>query len=208
MKRVILILTSCTMFVFLAIAPASASLAIDWGDAPDPYYPTLDANSGAHHYGSDLYLGEGVSWEMDGQPDFMAQGDSFDDGVLFLTPLAAGKTADIKIVSSLPGRLNAWVDFNSDGVWSNNEEWIFQNHSLSGGDNFLSFNIPEAALTAWTYARFRLSSDPLFSVSGEAFGGEVEDYRVQISHAPVPNAMILLGVGMIGLAGIGRRKTT
>ena len=49
---------------------------LDFGDAPDPTYPTLLASDGARHsYDPDTFLGFGVDLEPDGQPDGAAQGD-------------------------------------------------------------------------------------------------------------------------------------
>ena len=40
----------------------------DWGDAPDPTYPTLAANNGASHVLDGLFLGTDVDHELDGAP--------------------------------------------------------------------------------------------------------------------------------------------
>ena len=96
----------------------------DYGDAPDPSYPTLHANDGARHLvapsadGFLLTLGSRIDSEVDGQPTFFANGDDamgpFDDedGIAFLSPLQAGGIAEIEVWASGPGRLDAWIDFN------------------------------------------------------------------------------------------------
>ena len=48
----------------------------DWGDLPDPPYPTLaGANGPRHALAPDLYLGLCVDAEADGQPDAIVAGD-------------------------------------------------------------------------------------------------------------------------------------
>ncbi len=58
---------------------ATGVLGIDFGDAPDPTYPTLAASNGAHHpFDAELYLGASVDGETDGQPTINADGDDLD----------------------------------------------------------------------------------------------------------------------------------
>ena len=68
----------------------SGELAFDFGDAPDPTYPTLSASDGAGHvFGAGVYLGAAVDADADGQPTAGATGDDTDtsgddeDGVTF-----------------------------------------------------------------------------------------------------------------------------
>ena len=62
---------------------------MDFGDAPDPNYPTLLFNDGARHViVPGVYMGQSVDSEPNGQPDASATGDDIDgnnddDGVLF-----------------------------------------------------------------------------------------------------------------------------
>jgi hypothetical protein len=64
----------------------------DFGDAPDPTYPTLSISNGANHFIVDGYfLGSSVDDETDGQPDASSLGDDNDgndddDGVIFSSP--------------------------------------------------------------------------------------------------------------------------
>lgn len=211
MKKFIVALAGIAiLFVFLNSSSVIACVAeteYDWGDAPYPYF-TLASDIGAYHeILTGFYLGGGVDSEFDGQPNVNAQADSYDDGVFFLTPLNVGEMASISVIASDSGFLNAWMDFNHDGDWEDAGERIFSDISLAAGDNGLQFVIPVDAELDWTYARFRLSSTGLSSSSRFGGFGEVEDYMVQIAHAPVPNALILLGAGIMGMAGIGRRKT-
>ena len=171
----------------------------DYGDAPDPSYPTLHANDGARHFvapsadGFLLTLGSRIDTEIDGQPTFFATGDDalgpFDDedGVAFLSPLQPGGMAEIEVWASGPGRLDAWVDFNGNGSWMDPGEQIFTGEPLAANLNALAFAVPASTPGGMTYARFRLSSQGMLAPVGTAQDGEVEDYQVKIEDDPGPN---------------------
>jgi hypothetical protein len=160
-------------------------LEIDYGDAPDPTYPTLLANNGASHLATGPMLGSSRDGELDGQPSANADGDDTagaddEDGVVFNGLPIPGTTASVDVTASAPGLLNAWVDFNLDGDWLDAEEQIFNDEPLAAGVNSLSFNIPAAASTATApFARFRVDSGGGLLPTGQAADGEVEDHLVQ-----------------------------
>lgn len=78
----------------------------DFGDAPDPTYPTYLASNGARHIISGgLFLGACVDAEPDGQPDSNATGDDLaasddEDGVVFTSKLIQGKQANVTVTAS------------------------------------------------------------------------------------------------------------
>ena len=159
---------------------------LDFGDAPDPSYPTLKASNGARHViVPGIYLGAGVDMELDAHPNATATGDDLDgvddeDGVNFLTPLRAGQPATIEVVASTNGFLNAWIDFNSNGNWSQAGEQIFTNVALLTGTNSLLLLVPPSSTPGNTFARFRFNTAGGLSFDGPAANGEVEDYQVSI----------------------------
>jgi len=169
---------------------------VDWGDAPDPDYPTLAASAGAGHIlGSDVYLGACVDAEADGQPTLSASGDDAsagapifgacaggddEDGVTFTSNLLAGQEANVEVVANADCTLTAWIDFNADGVWSAGESLFPGGRALAAGSNTLSFPVPPGAVEGETYARFRCTSGVAAPLTGLAPNGEVEDYRVRI----------------------------
>lgn len=163
---------------------------IDFGDAPDPTYPTLLASNGARHtIVSGFQLGTLNDSESDGQTTHAADGDDTvdasddEDGVSFNTDLTRGRTATIVVVASAAGYLDAWIDFNGNGSWADASEQICSATPLVGGDNALYVPVPVSSLTGNTFARFRFSTVGGLSVTGSASDGEVEDYRVEI-HSP------------------------
>jgi len=159
---------------------------MDYGDAPDPSYPTLLAGNGARHIApTDLYLGSSVDTELDGQPTYSADGDNQngitdEDGVSMSPFIAPGQTVSVTVTASAAGVLNAWCDINIDGDWADPGEHFLAAQSLVAGANTLSFTVPANAVIGPTYARFRFSSVRDLSYDGDAPDGEVEDYALEI----------------------------
>lgn len=169
----------------------------DFGDAPDPTYPTLLANDGAKHFipqgGATVYLGATApDAEEDGQPNAGATGDGADeDGVTLPNPFLAGLSSNLTVtVTGSGGLLNAWIDWNADGDWAEDGEQIATNLSVSAGDNVLSVFAPVAAPSVSTFARFRLSTQSDLLPTGQADDGEVEDYAVTLISNTSPVAVV------------------
>jgi uncharacterized repeat protein (TIGR01451 family) len=167
---------------------ATLSLFRDFGDAADPTYPTLLANNGARHLiAPALHLGTNVDAEVDGQPNSTATLDDTtgapddEDGVTFLSALAPGQTANVEVVASAAGLLDAWIDFNADGDWADANEQVFTNAVVAAGTNTLTIAVPVDAVLGSTVSRFRLSTAGGLSYTGEALDGEVEDHAVAIA---------------------------
>ncbi len=165
-------------------ADVTPSADFDYGDAPLPY-PTAAANSGARHkIETGFHLGASVDQEFDGQPDVQATGDDLrgddEDGVHLLSPLRPGDTASLQVTASQPGRLQAWIDWNRDGDWSDPAEHILQDVSLAGGANSLPVEVPIGCEPGSVFARFRFSRQTGLSWTGSADAGEVEDYAFHV----------------------------
>jgi hypothetical protein len=196
---------------------------VDWGDLPDPAYPTLSANNGAAHALSGVaYLGKCVDAEANGQPDAnatlddtnattprlgaCATGNDDEDGVTFGT-LTVGQpaTASVDMTAFQNGSnvcfLNAWIDFNGNGLLTDAGEQIASNVQMVGGAvRTVNFNIPVAVTEASTGARFRCSTQSGLTPTGQAPNGEVEDYMVTITgqnrdFGDAPDAGLGTGVG-------------
>jgi hypothetical protein len=185
----------------------------DFGDAPDGtpigyYYPTLLSSNGARHrIVPGIRMGALIDAEADGQPNAAALGDdmaglSDEDGVQFIGTLYAGLLAHVNVTASVPGFLNAWMDFSKNGDWTNPGEKIFTNQPLTAGVNNLSFMIPITAEYGFTRARFRFNTVGGLNYFGVALNGEVEDYRVlacpywATTYSPIDH-----GIGLPGNLG-------
>jgi hypothetical protein len=178
--------TAWTNLNFAFALSGQEAPVIDWGDAPDPTYPTLSANGGASHIiVGGLCLGNLIDAERDGQPNATATGDDVnnlpdEDGVTFTLPLYIGQSGQVSVVASAPGLLNAWLDFGRDGSWAQAGDQIFNNLPVLAGPNVLNFPIPPGAAPGNTFARFRLSTLGGLSYTNQAPDGEVEDYAVRL----------------------------
>jgi hypothetical protein len=173
---------ACVMF---GNQQAAAGPDLDWGDAPDPNYPTLRAGNGAYHViVPGIFMGGGVDPDIDGQPAPDARGDDYDgsddeDGVFFISPIMPGQQAAVEVLVPSAGFLDAWIDFDADGSWNQASDQIFTKELLSSGSNILNFQVPASiAINIDTYARFRFSTAGGLAPDGPAQDGEVEDYHI------------------------------
>lgn len=157
--------------------------SFDFGDAPDPSFPTLAASNGAAHAnGGVLTLGAALDAEANGQPSADGTGDGADDdGVSFPPVLSGGVSNPITVNASAGAILNAWIDFNNNGNWNDPGEQVFKDRAVNAGANSLSILVPNVASPIAPFARFRLSTQSGLAADGTAPDGEVEDYRLTIA---------------------------
>ena len=159
----------------------------DFGDAPAPYPTTLAQNGASHGIVPDFHMGNSVDGDQNGRATPFAGGDDNigddEDGVALITDIVPNSQATVEITISngqqSPGILQGWIDFDSNGVWSS-EEQIFKDLAVLEGVNTLNFDVPVHAVEGSTFARFRYGYERGISVTGRAVAGEVEDYRFQI----------------------------
>lgn len=172
-------------------------LELDYGDAPDPGYPTVWASDGARHVlGGGLVLGVSADAEGDGQPTSGADGDDLagtddEDGVVLPSSVLAGAEAQVQVTASAAGLLDAWVDLDGDGDWLDAGEQLFTSEPLAAGVNDLSFVVPLDAAPGTAFARFRLSSAGGLAPDGLAADGEVEDHAFVVE----PSAELEIVIG-------------
>jgi len=167
-----------------------ASFNFDFGDLPENYGSQLQEDGARHSfppYGEPtLYLGSGVSHEVDALSSLQANLDALDDGVEYNNTsfqdavLQAGNPAILTITTHDSGYLNAWIDWNGDGDFLDIGEEIAHNLSGASGEIQLTILPPSSGEDIVTYARFRYSSEQDLLPSGPAMDGEVEDYKLTI----------------------------
>ncbi len=167
---------------------------LDFGDAPDHYGTLLEHNGAHHRLVPDVYLGVDVDAEGNGLPHPEALGDDQDgtgdeDGVAFTESLFAGQENEVTVTVSTFGFLSAWVDFNGDGGWHEEHDFILPNIGLDAGEHTLPFHVPGESAPGQTVARFRFSREPDVWFNGFAMDGEVEDYLVTIQSGTAVDAV-------------------
>ncbi len=197
-----------TRWRFTTYAPASPSYAglelngevedyevqveiLDFGDAPDPFFPTVLANDGARH----RVTSPAVYWlgvnppdiDLDGMPAADASGDDGsnlddEDGVLTVT-VVRGSNLNLRVVASTNGYLNAWVDWNGNQNWADAGEQIASDLGLSAGTNTVPVTVPSGSIVGAVHGRFRFNSTGALGYTGLAADGEVEDHVLTIYQA-------------------------
>ncbi len=165
----------------------------DYGDAPDPPYFTYRTCRAARPTRScPGCISEGRSMAsptanpMQRRPATTTTATIDEDGVTFPLPLVPGQAAQIDVIASWVGWIDAWIDFNGDGQWHSTEQIVTNGvHTGSGLTISYPFTVPATAATGVTFARIRYSSSGNLLPYGPGAGGvppdgEVEDHRVTI----------------------------
>ena len=165
-------------------------LTVDFGDAAESY--------GVARHGFVPGFRLGTEWDAEQVSLFSASatGDDVDgavgagggivddeDGVVLSRPLVAGSSNNrVSIVTQntagLAGFLNAWADFNGNGVFDSTER-IVSDQLIAGGADVATdviFSAPSTAGLGETPVRFRFSAEAGIGATGETATGEVEDY--------------------------------
>jgi uncharacterized repeat protein (TIGR01451 family) len=153
----------------------------DFGDAPASY----DAAGAARHITStSLRMGANVDAESAPQNGISATGDDNlniddEDGVTVPGTVLINRDAAVVVNASGAGRLDAWIDFNRNGIFEASDR-IATSILLVAGPNTIPFAVPADASEGPSFARFRFSSAGGLGPNGPASDGEVEDYAVGI----------------------------
>lgn len=181
---------------------------VDFGDAPaeldgvrQTFFPTkLEADGARHTLRNDLKLGTLVDGEPDAMPTlFNESGDNLvdrdedgiklpgeeedEDGVEFpatIFSLTEESASSLAVHSTGVGYVSAWIDFNHDGQWNNDDEHVAVDVRVKLGTTIIPFPVPANSVAGLAAVRVRLSSQPGLEAHGLAFDGEVEDYVIDI----------------------------
>ncbi len=185
-------------------------------------YQTLPSDNGASHIlgvTNAPYLGSCVDSDANTAQNFSATADDFgaatgvtpaitigtctsadddEDGVTLNSELKQATPASIAVTASTGTNaciLNAWIDYNQDGIFNNSDEKIANNQTIASGTTAtLTPTIPVNSLAGITYARFRCASSGGLTSTGAAVDGEVEDYQISITpNLTLPDAAVDFG---------------
>lgn len=153
---------------------------IDFDDAPKEYGNKISQR--ARHTVGNLYFGKEVTAEH----QFKLIDE--DDGVQIVTSLETGKEAIVIFEVSNDSYVNAWIDWNKNYKFEE-EEKIINEHFSSKGVNRLLIEVPLEALEGNTWARFRVSNQINVEPIGGVDNGEVEDIQVTIIESGITEIM-------------------
>ena len=158
----------------------------DFGDFSNFASASANRNSG-------IRMGERLDTEYVQSATPAANGDDVtalddEDGVVLPTLVAGGPaTLPVQVTNttSSPVYLNAWIDFNNNGVLTDAGEKVASDVAIPGGTTDatqdLNISVPPVALTGVNMgARFILTTVSGASASGAVGEGEVEDYIVNV----------------------------
>ncbi len=187
----------------------------DFGDAPDPTYPTLLASNGARHLVlpvNNPTLGTTVDTEPDGQPNATLTGDGTDeDGVSFPSPLVTGHIGFMQIrTGTTGGFVSCWIDFNRNGSWADSGDQVLTDVQLGANATvFEQFPVPPGLTEGKAAVRCRISSQTGLTFTGPAPDGEVEDHLATISLNEIPTLGtwgLMALAALLGMAAVWRMK--
>lgn len=214
-------------FGFIPAAPGLIP-EYDYGDAPDVIagtgvadYNTTVLDNGAYHQillPGAPYLGACVDGDNGFNQGPGADGDDNsgfgsvvgtcavpgddEDGVSFSGPFVPGSPASFSVTAGgATCTLNAWVDWNRNGNFSDPGEQIATNLPVPVGPAVvINVLVPASAQPGRSYARFRCSSAGGIGPTGFAPDGEVEDYAIGIVGRDFGDAPASYGTAGAGAA--------
>ena len=168
-----------------ALAPVIPTdvATIDFGDAPASY-GSIDDNGARHSTeNNSIFMGSSVDAEFGSfqfpLSDDETDGNDDEDGIAFVSGIEVGNIALLQLVASSSAFVNAWIDFDGNGVFGADEK-IIDALPVVQGNNTLSYDVPNWGEAGSTWARFRISSTADLGPTGGVSDGEVEDHQVTI----------------------------
>lgn len=199
---VFLIISSFACNIPSQVTPTPApTLIADYGDAPDPDFPSLLASRGAHTLDiTQFWLGNTQEPSVTTEPDAkIVDRDELDDGLERVTTQDTALLLTFRAVKSRSASeglvyFNLLADLNGDGRWQGQNEWVTINKEISLAPG--ASEIIEVRLTSFVSQNFwiratltdRAVDAAAFSNgwdgTGEFAKGEVEDYRFPRSLVP------------------------
>jgi hypothetical protein len=208
---------------------ATNSFGLMVGDAPTPYGDASHTTAEWQMIGSSSSADDGVWWSTDGGTTWGNDAVYVGDQIQFKFALwSAGygnHTYD---------QIKAWVDWDQDFDWENDDtevilaEKYYKDSDAINDDTVANFDYgaytqyaetndfysgtyyisEEMVEGLWLRARAQCNHVPYDTMTpyGNLWQGEVEDWFITVSPVPEPATMLLLGFGLIGIAGASRKK--
>lgn len=195
-------LTNNTLEDDEACAPLTVLSIYDLGDAPDTYGTTTGANGAQHEIKPGLMMGPTVDDEADGQPNDAADGDGADEDGVNIPTLTDGQALSLQVTATnttgSDAMVGCWIDYDNNGTFDAGE---YGGATVPNGSNAAAITVDMPAVPATastdmptgTYARCRLTTDTMDAskATGMLPDGEIEDYKVTFTAAPVFDLALL-----------------
>lgn len=161
---------------------------VDLSDAPASYGRALHGMSDANMYIGTTPADADTQFLDSLQADGDDNNNTDDEGGANITEVTQDEAVTLTINVSGNGYLQAWLDFNSNGVFDAGEQIATDLQDGSANDTdgsnngsiSVAFTVPSAATVGQSYLRIRWSSQAALGASDAASDGEVEDYAIQI----------------------------
>lgn len=168
-----------TTAVAAGAQPAAATSTADYGDAPDPTYPTKPASNGVYHADvDDAVLGTNASEESGPRTT-----DTYDDGLAWVDD----DTVRVEVTSDTGSEavvVNLLVDRGADGDWNESGDWVVRNATGTTnamGNLSLEFDLPvsrcdyDAGNATWLRVTLTEARIDGYDGTGAFRYGETED---------------------------------
>jgi hypothetical protein len=206
----------CVVSSLWIVTSASASMV---SDAPAPYDSASHQTAEWQMLGEDNTVDDGVWWSVDDGSTWGHDTLSVGDNVVFRFDLWGSDSGEHDY-----NQVKAWVDWNQDGVWSNDpteivlEEQVFQTPNNPNPVPSITSLISGSYLITddmigelWLRARAQCNHVPFGSMTpyGDYWQGEVEDWQLTVDQpaaAPEPATILLMSAGLFGLVGARIRR--
>ncbi len=165
------------------VASVPTALSRDYGTAPSAFgFSTELGSFGGRSIVSGPYFGTTPpTATADGSPTTLVNTPDLATNGIGISALVPGQTATATIfVSGAPSgaMLDAWVDFQQDGTWTDPGDQIAASVALVNGLNTVTFSVPANATISLNYARFRISTAGGQTPYGQSDDGEVLDLAI------------------------------
>jgi len=170
---------------------------LEFGDAPDPTYPSLLASNGARHCPTDTEIlglnsqGDSKDFELDAR--VVDMDIPYSDGLVTTTLAPGNATATVQFevtnfIATNDLIVNILIDLNQDGDWKDPGEYVVQNQAINlpgpAEATFVSTPFSTVGATpGQTWLRLTLTRTPVpvaWDGTGQFACGETEDWKIYI----------------------------